>query len=46
MRVEVRNPAGVQKGVRKLVLNGELLEGNFIPAAKLAAENRVVVEMG
>jgi N,N'-diacetylchitobiose phosphorylase len=44
--VEVTNPAGVQKGVKKLVLNGEPLAGNFIPAEKLAAENRVTVEMG
>jgi len=44
--VEVRNPGGVQKGVRTLVLNGELLEGSLIPAEKLAEENRVVVEMG
>jgi cellobiose phosphorylase len=46
VRVEVHNPAGVQQGVLKLVLNGEPLEGNFIPAAKLADQNRVVVEMG
>ncbi|MGB7759873.1 MAG: glycosyl hydrolase family 65 protein, partial [Bryobacteraceae bacterium] len=46
VRVEVRNPAGVQKGVRKLVLNGEPLEGNFIPVAKLADQNLVLVEMG
>jgi hypothetical protein len=32
--------------VRKLELNGALLEGNLIPAAKLADQNRVVVEMG
>ena len=46
IRVEVQNPAGVQKGVRKLELNGEQLEGNLIPAGKLAGENRVIVEMG
>ena len=46
VRVEVHNPAGVQQGVRKLELNGALLEGNLIPAAKLADQNRVVVEMG
>jgi cellobiose phosphorylase len=46
VRVEVQNPAGVQKGVLKLVLNGEPLEGNFIPAGKLAEENLAVVEMG
>ena len=44
--VEIRNPAGVQKGVRKLLLNGEPLDGNLIPAERLTEENRVVVEMG
>jgi cellobiose phosphorylase len=46
VRVEVHNQSGVQKGVKRLVLNGETLEGNFIPAGKLSGENRVVVEMG
>ncbi|MFZ0963498.1 MAG: glycosyl hydrolase family 65 protein [Terriglobia bacterium] len=46
LTVEVKNPAGVQKGVNKLVLNGKPLEGNFIPAERLLAENRVEVEMG
>ena len=46
VRVEVHNPAGVQRGVRKLVLNGEPLEGNFIAAEKLTGDNRVVVELG
>ena len=46
VRVEVHNPASAEKGVKKLVLNGETLEGNFIPAEKLVEENRAVVEMG
>jgi cellobiose phosphorylase len=46
LTVEVRNPAGAQKGVKKLVLNGKQLEGNFIPAEQLLAENHVEVEMG
>jgi cellobiose phosphorylase len=46
VHVEVRNSAGVQKGVRGLALNGEPLEGNFIPAEKLLEENRAIVEMG
>ena len=46
VNVEVTNPSGVQKGVKKLVLNGEPLAGNFIPAEKLAADNEVAVEMG
>jgi hypothetical protein len=32
--------------VKKLVLNGAQLEGNFIPARELLAENQVEVEMG
>ncbi len=46
LTVEVRNPSGVQKGVKKLTLNGKPLKGNFIPVEKLLAENRVEVEMG
>jgi len=46
VQVEVQNPASVQRGVCKLVLNGEPLEGNFIPTEMLAEQNRVVVEMG
>jgi cellobiose phosphorylase len=46
LTIEVSNPAGVQKGVKKLLLNGRELSGNFIPAADLEAENQVLVEMG
>jgi len=46
LTLEVRNPAGAQKGVKKLLLNGERIEGNLIPAHKLLAENLVEVEMG
>jgi cellobiose phosphorylase len=46
LNIEVRNPAGVQKGVTKLLLNGDPLEGNLMPAEKLLPENEVVVEMG
>ena len=44
--IEVINPSGVEKGVKKLVLNGKLLDGNLIPASELLAENHVTVEMG
>ncbi len=42
----VRNPQGVQKGVKRVVLNGETLEGNLIPAAKMKEKNKVEVLMG
>ena len=44
--ITVTNPNGVEKGVKSLTLNGEALTGNVIPAAKLADENTVVVELG
>ena len=31
--------------VKKIVLNGETLEGNYVPADKLQAENDIIVEM-
>ena len=44
--IEVSNPSGVQKGVKKLTLNGKELTGSFIPAEALLAENQVEVQMG
>ncbi len=46
LRVRVENPDCVEKGVRRLELNGEVLEGNLIPVARMKAENQVVVTMG
>jgi cellobiose phosphorylase len=46
VRIEVRNPEGVCRGVRSLTLNGETLPGNLLPAERLQAENEVVVWLG
>jgi cellobiose phosphorylase len=46
VHIEVSNPAGVQKGVKKIRLNGQPIEGNVLALAKLKRENRVLVEMG
>jgi len=46
INIRVTNPDGVQKGVRKMTLNGGVLEGNLVPVAKLKSENDVLVEMG
>jgi N,N'-diacetylchitobiose phosphorylase len=46
IRIRVENPNGVEKGVVRLVLNGETLEGDRIPAGRLRAENDVTVIMG
>lgn len=46
IRIEVKNPNGVSRGVKLLVLNGETLNGNLIPADKLDEQNQVEVVMG
>jgi cellobiose phosphorylase len=46
VRIEVKNPSGVQKGVKELYLNGERQASNLAPAAKLREDNEVVVVMG
>ena len=45
MHITVKNPNGKQSGVTKLTLNGEVLDGNYIEASKLADNNEVVVEL-
>lgn len=40
------NPNHVESGVASIVLNGEKLDGNLIPASKLKDENEVVVTLG
>ena len=44
--VEVKNENGVQKGVLKVVVNGEEIAGNCIPFEKMKAKNDVLVIMG
>ncbi|HSV73101.1 MAG TPA: glycosyl hydrolase family 65 protein [Chthonomonadales bacterium] len=46
VRIEVRNPEGVCRGVRSLTLNGEALPGCDVPARKLRETNDVVVTLG
>ena len=40
------NPHHAESGVTSIVLNGEKLDGNLIPASKLKDENEVVVTIG
>jgi N,N'-diacetylchitobiose phosphorylase len=44
--IKVGNSSGVQKGVKKIILNGKEIEGNFIPFKEMKKENTVVVKMG
>lgn len=46
LNITVDNAAHVESGVRETVLNGEKLEGNYIPADKLGDTNEIRVVMG
>ncbi len=46
VKIKVQNPKGVQKGVGKIVLNGEEINDNLIPIAKMKDQNEVTVIMG
>ncbi len=46
LSIKVVNPNGVQKGVKKITLNGQIIEGSLVPVSKMKKENEVVVEMG
>ncbi|MEO0293243.1 MAG: glycosyl hydrolase family 65 protein [candidate division WOR-3 bacterium] len=46
LEIKVENKTGVQKGAKRIIINGEEIEGNFIPIDKLKENNTVFVEMG
>lgn len=46
IHIEVKNPDGICRGIRSLVLNGQSLNGSLIPAADLLENNLVEVVLG
>ncbi len=46
LNITIDNSAHVESGVAKLTLNGEVLDGNYVPEMKLAEVNDIVVVMG
>ncbi len=46
IRIDVENPGGVCRGVETLILNGEPLAGNLIPADRPGAHNQATVILG
>jgi cellobiose phosphorylase len=44
--ITISNPDGVEKGVRRMVVNGRENHGTCIPAARLTRDSTVLVEMG
>jgi len=46
LNIKVQNDSGVQKGVKKIIVNGKEIKGNFIPFNDMKEENTVLVQMG
>ena len=46
LSIKVENPNHVSSGVKSVTLNGEVIDGNLISAAKLKDKNDVVVVLG
>jgi len=46
MDIKVQNERGAQKGVEKIILNGEELESNLVPLDKMKQYNEILVIMG
>jgi cellobiose phosphorylase len=45
LNIKVNNPDGNESGCKKLTVNGTAMEGNYIPASVLKADNEVVLDM-
>jgi N,N'-diacetylchitobiose phosphorylase len=44
--ISVQNPKGLQKSVQQIIMNGEEMQGTFIPQEKMHDNNEVTVIMG
>ncbi len=45
LSIKIRNPEHVESGVNRIILNGEIIEGDFIPADKLAKDNKIEITL-
>ncbi|MGC8771301.1 MAG: GH36-type glycosyl hydrolase domain-containing protein [Brevinematia bacterium] len=46
LNIIVKNPEGIEKGVKFIVINGKEIKGNFIPISEMKDVNEVIVTMG
>jgi len=46
LNIDVKNPNHVQSGVKEIYLGGDKIEGNYIPAERLADNNEITVVLG
>ena len=46
LKIEVKNPSNISKGVKSLTVDGKMIEGNFIPLEKLKDGSKIVATLG
>jgi cellobiose phosphorylase len=46
LKIEVKNPGGVSKGVKSLTIDRKVIDGNFIPLERLRDGDKIVVVLG
>jgi cellobiose phosphorylase len=46
LKIEVKNPSNICKGVKSLTVDGKSLEGNFIPLDRLKDGSKIVATLG
>ena len=45
LSITIKNEGGAQKGVQRIVLNGEEIEGNVVPFKRMKEKNDILVVM-
>ena len=46
LSIDIQNPNHVESGIKSITVNGEAVEGTFVPAAKLTEKTNITVVMG
>jgi len=46
LKIEVKNPAAISKGVKSLTVDGKTLDGNFIPLDRLKDSSKIIAVLG
>ena len=46
LKIVINNPNGVQKGVKKIIVNEKAIDGNLITMDMMKSENEIIIEMG
>jgi cellobiose phosphorylase len=46
LKIEVKNPTGVCRGVKSLTVSGKVIEGNLIPLDRLKDGAKIVATLG